>query len=149
MTLPSLPEDSLQHPCRLDRILCDSISRATGRAMLAANQIQFDLSDELVVYRKVDHVRRILNHVMDQVLLHSRFSQVRVTAKTYSDVVLIHIRDSHGLDEEALRPALQNMQPWVEELSGFLDITSQRPTETTIAFSFLNLNPGELPGRLN
>lgn len=142
-----LQEDALPLSYKLDRMVQGLIKQALGEGFAGAERVQTDIPDDLVIYSNVAHVRRILKHVLTQVLREAAGGHTRVCAKTYSEVVLIHIRHSNELAESDIRPALLDMQPWVLELGGFLDITSQRPTETTIAFSFLN--SGDQPDHLN
>lgn len=131
--------DATNHPRGLDEIirccLSDSLDSATSKYV----RIHHDVDDNLKVYRNASRVGRVLLHVLKSVVSVSEKNQIRISAKTYSDVVLIHLRNAFGLDEDMVRPALMDIQADVEEMGGFLDITSHRPSETTITFSFPNI----------
>lgn len=129
---------SAQFP-RLDEIMQDCIQRFLKLGILKSPQVNNDIPEDLRVYNNAQLVGRVLHNLLQSVLLNSQQHQIRITAKSYSDVVLIHLRDADGLDDDLVRPAILEMQSCVEELGGFLDITSHRGTESTIAFSFPNL----------
>ncbi|MES1215197.1 MAG: hypothetical protein ABUT20_06765, partial [Bacteroidota bacterium] len=59
--------------------------------------------------------------------------------KVYHDVVLMHVKDNNTSNSYALGSSLSQVQPLVNSIRGFVDITSMRLKETTIAFSFSNL----------
>jgi len=129
---------------RLEEIMNSCLVRSMNNRTVRVNN---DITENLIIYNNASKVGRVLQHVLKSVFSFSLKKQIRITAKSYSDVVLIHLRDFDGLDEDMVRPALLDMQPWVEELGGFLDITSHRSSETTIAFSFPNIP--SFPGQLN
>lgn len=147
MTTCFLQDGALPLSYKLGPMVHDVIKQAREAAVPGAANVETDIPDELAIYSNEAHVRRILKHVLTQIIREAGAGQTRICAKTYSEVVLIHIRLSSELQESDIRPALLDMQPWVMELGGFLDITSQRTTETTIAFSFLN--SGDQPDHLN
>lgn len=131
----------------LDEIMRACLLRSINSETTKSLRVNNDITDNLVIYNDVSKVSHVLQHVLKSVFSTSQQNQIRITAKTYSDVVLIHLRDADGLDEDRVRPALLDMQSCVEELGGFLDITSHRPSETTIAFSFPNIP--DFSGQLN
>lgn len=123
----------------LDAIMRDCILLHANPSAKDSLRVNNDIAENVVIYNNASKVSRVLQHLLKSVFTCSGQNQIRISAKTYSDVVLIHLRDTAGLDEDMVRPALMDMQPWVEELGGFLDITSHRTSETTIAFSFPNI----------
>lgn len=131
----------------LEEIMRNCLMLNANPELKDSMRVNNDIADNVVIYNNASKVSRVLQHLLKSIFTFSRQNQIRISAKTYSDVVLIHLRDAAGLDEEMVRPVLLDMQPWVEELGGFLDITSHRTSETTIAFSFPNIRGFQ--GQLN
>ncbi|HEV7783422.1 MAG TPA: hypothetical protein VGO58_19240 [Chitinophagaceae bacterium] len=97
-----------------------------------------DVSDELKIVANPEKVGGILDQLFTTVAAHTTGSCIRITAKTYSDVILLQVRD-HGMNGHTIACNLQTAQPIAETIGGFLGITSQWKNETVIVFSFPNL----------
>lgn len=142
-----LKDESSEKSAILHTMVATCMQDCTNMGLLKGPRVQNEIPDDLLIYNNPCMVGNIIRQVLKSILQHSEHHQIRITAKTYSDVILLHFRDADGLDENSIRPSLNNMQDMVEELGGFLDITSHRPSETTIAFSFPNLP--EIASNLN
>ena len=106
-----LQENALPLSYKLNRMVQDLINQALDASLPGASNVQIDISEDLVIHSNEAHVRRILKHVLLQLLRESADGHTRICAKTYSEVVLIHIRHSNELQEADIRPALLDMQP--------------------------------------
>lgn len=132
-------DESSEKSAILHTMVAACMQDCMTNGLLKSPRVLNEIPDDLLIYNNPCTVGQVIKHVLHSILPHSQQHLIRITAKTYSDVVLIHFRDSDGLDETSIRPSLNEMKDLVEELGGFLDITSHRPSETTIAFSFPNL----------
>ncbi|MBP7558615.1 MAG: HAMP domain-containing histidine kinase [Chitinophagaceae bacterium] len=90
----------------------------------------------VMVRNNAGGIRHLLGKLLQVVLEHAQGGCVSISAKTYSDVVLVHVRDNNSPDYGAIDEGLQRWKPAARELGGFLDVTSQRKKQTTVAFSF-------------
>lgn len=97
-----------------------------------------DVPGELELMTDRNTVTEVLGHVFSTVAAHANSSCIRITAKAYSDVILVQVRDQH-VHGSTLAYNLQEMQPTAEKIGGFLGVTSQWKNETVIVFSFPNL----------
>ena len=97
-----------------------------------------DVPQELELMTDRNTVTEVLGHVFSTVAAHASSSCIRITAKAYSDVILVQVRDQHT-HGSTLAYNLQEMQPMAEKIGGFLGVTSQWKNETVIVFSFPNL----------
>ncbi|NCT73081.1 MAG: HAMP domain-containing histidine kinase [Chitinophagaceae bacterium] len=90
----------------------------------------------VMVRNNAGGIRHLLGKLLQVVLEHAQGGCVSISAKMYSDVVLVHVRDNNSPDYGAIDEGLQRWKPAARELGGFLDVTSQRKKQTTVAFSF-------------
>lgn len=63
---------------------------------------------------------------------------IKISAKRYHDVLLLHVIDTSTHNSYSILSELQHLQILAEKIGGFLDITSRRNKQTTISFSFMN-----------
>jgi len=77
-------------------------------------------------------IREILNAIME----FSKSSYIRISAKRYHEIVLVHFKDFNILNKTQAPYKLQPVQKMAAEMDGYVGITSFRQYETTIALSF-------------
>ncbi len=131
-TAPLFYPTSLHH---LVNRLSESLEPAARRnKSLILNNIQEDFCSEL----HGTAVASVLSRLMNLVILHTENSCIRVTAKTYGNVVLIHVKDDGCLNYDSISHHLTEIQSQAEKIGGFVGFTSYRNKLTTIAFSFMN-----------
>jgi hypothetical protein len=97
-----------------------------------------DVPEGLCLAADADIVAAVLGNLFTTVTSHSTGSCIRISAKAYSDVVMVQLRDQ-GINGNTLAYNLQATQPIAEKIGGFLGVTSQWKNETVIVFSFPNL----------
>lgn len=97
-----------------------------------------DIPGELRLAANPDIISSVMRNLLNTMAAHTTGSCIRISAKTYSDVVLVQVKD-HSMNGSTLAYNLQATQPIAEKIGGFLGITSQWRNETVIVFSFPNL----------
>ena len=108
-------------------------------AKINQNLVQNDIPGELPISANEEMLTSVLSGMFHAIVSHARNSSIRVMAKTYNDIVLLHVKDSNTCNSYAVASGLARFRALAEKMGGYLDITSQRSKETTIAFSFPNL----------
>lgn len=81
----------------------------------------------------------IISKLLHAMLKHARDTSIRISAKRYNNIVLVHVKDSNGCNNQGINYGVQQAQPLATRIGGFLDITSSRHRETTVSFSFPNV----------
>jgi hypothetical protein len=81
----------------------------------------------------------VLGGLMKEVITHTESSCICITAKSYNNVVLLHVKNDGSLNYDSISHNLSAMQKQAEKLDGFIGFTSYRNKITTIAFSFTNI----------
>ncbi|MCW3117434.1 MAG: hypothetical protein JWM28_1516 [Chitinophagaceae bacterium] len=69
----------------------------------------------------------------------SRDTCIKISAENYHDMVMLRVKDSSTFNSYAVGSKRQHLQQLAEKIGGSLTITSEQPKETTITFSFNNL----------
>ena len=116
--------------------LTESLTPAARRNKnLILNNVQENLCPEI----NENMVASVLSRLMNLVILHSENSCIRVSAKTFGNVVLIHVKDDGCLNYDSISLNLAEIQAQAEKIGGFVGFTSYRNKLTTIAFSFMNV----------
>jgi hypothetical protein len=115
--------------------VCSSLEpAASGRRCFILN----DIPGEIDVHADHELLASVMGSLVREVVMHTENGCVRITAKVYNEVVLIHVKNDGSLHYDTVFPNLEKIQRQSERLGGFVGFTSYRNKVTTIAFSFVN-----------
>jgi hypothetical protein len=84
-------------------------------------------------------VTYVLDALLQNVLNETSSSCIRISAKEYSQVLLIHIYDNHEADYGAENVVSDLVRVEAKKIGGFVGITRHQKNQTVIAFSFPNV----------
>lgn len=84
-------------------------------------------------------VTNVLDSLIQNVLNETRSSCIRISAKAYSQVLLIHIYDNHEADYGAEKVVSDLVRVEAKKIGGFVGVTRHQKNQTVIAFSFPNV----------
>jgi hypothetical protein len=84
-------------------------------------------------------VTNVLDHLFQNVLRVTGNSCIRISAKEYSQVMLIHIYDTHENEYGAENIVSDLIRVEAKKIGGFVGVTRQQKNQTVIAFSFPNI----------
>jgi len=84
-------------------------------------------------------VANVLDSLIQNVLNETSSSCIRISAKEYSQVLLIHIYDNHEADYGAENVVSDKVRVEANKIGGFVGITRHQKNQTVIAFSFPNV----------
>ncbi|MCW3118459.1 MAG: hypothetical protein JWM28_2541 [Chitinophagaceae bacterium] len=98
-----------------------------------------EVPEDILISADKNVVASVLGNLLKIVSRNADNSCIRVSAKAYNNVVLMHVKDNNTSNNYALNSSLSQVQPLVGKIGGFIDINTQRQKATTIAFSFSNL----------
>jgi K+-sensing histidine kinase KdpD len=116
-------------------VLADSLSVA---AVSKKSFILNDVPENIVIQTDAGLVESALGKLLNMVIRHTENSCIRITAKTFGNVVLLHIKDDGCLCYDSMSENLNNIQSLAERMGGYVGFTSFRNKLTTIALSFVN-----------
>jgi hypothetical protein len=116
--------------------LSDSLAPAVLRnKSLIINNVPEDICSEI----NEPLIASVLSRLMNVVISHTENSCIRISAKMFGNVVLIHVKDDGCLNYDSISHNLTEIQAVAEKMGGFVGFTSYRNRLTTIAFSFINM----------
>lgn len=98
-----------------------------------------DVQDWLPLKANKKVVTNVLDFLLRNVLHETSNSCIRITAKEYSQVILIHIDDMHERDYSTDSIISDQILVEAKKIGGIVEITRQQKNHTVIAFSFPNI----------
>ena len=97
-----------------------------------------EIPAELPVLANKEILTSLLSSLLYIIARCSRDTRIRINAKSFHDVMVLHIKDSSSNDSYRVLSEFEHLKIYAQQIAGSLEITSQRNKETTIAFSFVN-----------
>jgi hypothetical protein len=137
-TLDHYPYQTMQI-CNLRQLIDDLLDSIASAAILNDSFFVNDIPDDLDIDTDPQLVASVLGRMLSTVAKHSKSSCIRVSAKIYHDVVLVHIKDCNSSYNYDIYHNLQELKPLAEKIGGIIDVNSYRLKVTTVVFSFPNV----------
>jgi K+-sensing histidine kinase KdpD len=116
------------------RISASSIPTAAQRNSFIVN----DIPKELNVNANEHMLASVFGSLLNTVITNTRDCCIRVSAKLYGKVVLVHLKESHHTINNAFNGSIRQVQQLAEKIGGTISINSDRDKATTIVFTFVN-----------
>ncbi|HVZ55922.1 MAG TPA: hypothetical protein VG870_04635 [Chitinophagaceae bacterium] len=139
MPTHEMPQPAKEAEATLRKLVDRVLSGYQSIIALHGCSLVNEIPDGFTVMADRNLLSALLEELVEVVVRCSRNTIIRITAKAYHDVILLHVKESDTENSYALLAGLQRIQPLAEQLGGFLDLTSARLRSSTIAFSFPNL----------
>lgn len=125
-----------------DNSLTSLINTLSGRFELPAipnrSLVINDIPDNISIDADEELLSAVLSGILTKVIRNTENGSIRITAKKYNNVVLLHIKNDGVLHYDSIVHSLPVLQAQAEKLGGFIGFTSFRNRISTIAFSFTN-----------
>lgn len=131
--MPAKTIISLHH--LVHELVTDVLLFAVKRRNLIINDVHPDLHAYVDEQRLAIILKKLLCHIV----MNTQDNCIRVTAKSYSSITLVHVRNNDFNCEKMITNYLQQLKGIAEQLGGCLDITNNKLHGTTVSFTFLNL----------
>ncbi len=100
------------------------------------NHIINDIADDICVDANRELLATVLGGLIFAINSQVKDSNIRLTAKVYTDVILVHLKDYNSSGHIVIDKKLQAL---AEKMGGFVGVSSLRNNLTTIAFCFPNI----------
>ena len=121
----------------VSRISASSLPSATRKNSFIINDIPPDLqanTDE-------NMLATIFGSLLNTVITHTENCCIRISAKVYGKVVLLHLKETHRVNTAAFAGNIRQVQQLAEKIGGTISVSNNRNEATTIVFSFINNLP--------
>jgi glucose-6-phosphate-specific signal transduction histidine kinase len=125
----------------------DTLNQLTSRLAnkflpLAVNNNSFfvnDIIDDIPVEHNREWVSSVISGLLAAVVSHAKDACIRLSARKYGHVIVFEVQESGCISSYAMACGLQDVQSLAAKIGGTLSISIQKPSNTTVAFSFPNL----------
>ena len=97
-----------------------------------------DVDGNIALHADKQTVATLLGSLLYLIARCSRNTCINISSKIYHTVTILHFKDPNLNNSYDIHSELQHLNLLSENIGGYVDITSQRKTETTIALSFIN-----------
>jgi len=114
----------------------------TGLLPDSARQESFiinDISPAIMVTTDELLLATVISNLLSMSVSRNRRSCIRVTAKVFSNVILLFVRDQKRSEKQITNEDFARLQPLAYKVGGCITISSQDQWEETLALSFLDL----------
>jgi hypothetical protein len=118
----------------VSRILDTCVTSASRKNSLIIN----DVPDDMQVTTDEHMVATVFGTLLNAVITHTENTCIRISAKYYGRVVVLHLKETHKLNSSSFATTLRQIQQLAEKISGTVSISNNEGEATTIVFSFLN-----------
>jgi hypothetical protein len=125
-----------QRSISLYDLIDNTIRSSLPFALQNHNLILNEISSGFMVHCEKQSLTEIIREVLNAIMELSKSSYIRISAKRYHEIVLVHFKDFNILNKNQPAYKLQPVQQLASEIEGYVGITSYRQYETTIALSF-------------
>ena len=133
----TITQDPLALHAIVSRVSSSSIAAATKKNSFIINDVPVDMraaADEHMV-------ATVFGALLNAMITHSNNTCIRVSAKLYGRIVLLHLKESSRFDSTIFASHLRQVQQLAEKIGGTISISNNQGDATTIVFSFLNNLP--------
>lgn len=134
-----LNTEDTQEGIALQTLVSRLVAGAVPAAVRNKSFMINDIPAGLRLTANTDMVAAVLSNLFNTVAMHTENSCIRITAKVYGNVILVQLKDHNSANIYTIAHGLQEVQPIAERIGGYIGITSQQKSESTIVFSFPNL----------
>ena len=126
---------SIQLQCLVNKLVAE-IAPATSRH---GSFLVNDIPEGMQISNNTDAVAAVLSQLFTMLANHASDSCIRISARTYNDILLVQLRDGNSPASYTIAQGLYHAQVIAEKIGGYLGVTSERKHQTTIVFSFPNV----------
>ncbi len=119
----------------IENLVRDINPSATKKRNLIVN----DVPPNLVLKCNIHLLRLLISRIILLIMDVTKNNTISISAKTYSDVVLMHFKETNLRHLAFVFDGLKQMHKEAEQMGGFLGVTNHQGYSTTIALTFVNL----------
>ena len=102
------------------------------------NLIVNDVKQELFINTDKNILASVLSNLLNITITHSENNCIRVSAKLFGNITLVHVKNEDSTLDGAITQSLKQLQPMAEKLGGCVAVTHNKLKGTTVALTFNN-----------
>src|SRR5579871_2456614 len=117
-----------------DKLIVSLLPKTTSQKSIIVN----DIGEELFTNTDQQLLASVLSSLLDTAIQYAPASCIRVSAKAFGYITLVHVRTNEPHMEEIFAAPLDEFQKIAEKLGGCITISNNNLRGTTMAFTFIN-----------
>lgn len=122
---------------RLNDVVDNLVNTLLIKATSNRNFFVNDIPDHLEVEGQHSQVvASVLGGLLSTVVSYARNSRIWLSAKLYGNVILVHVKNSNGFQNDAIEGQLQQLQAMAVKTRGSVGYTSHQNNITSVTFGF-------------
>jgi hypothetical protein len=102
------------------------------------NVIHNDIPAEMFVDADQHKLAAVLGMLLNTIHIHNKNSTIRITAKKYHNVILLHMKSDSKFNSPVFAGVLTDVEQIARNIGGTVGVTSYRNNITTVVLSFIN-----------
>ena len=118
----------------IDQLVYSLLPQTTQQKSLIVNDVQ----QGLLVNTDKNILTTVLSNLLDTTIMHTQNNCIRISAKFFGNITLIHVKDNDNLHDRAIIDSMYQVESMAEKLGGCITISNNRVNGTTVAFSVFN-----------
>lgn len=123
----------------LRRIITELIQNVKIKGANHENEIINEIPSNILLQTNVKKVTILISKITSVLNYITEKSRIHITAKSYSNLVLVHFRETNLQVSNFLSDRLDQLNSEARQLGGVIGITNSNKKITTIAFTFTNV----------
>lgn len=121
---------------KLNDVVDSLINSLMPKAFINKSYFINDIPDHFQLEKMSPVVTSVLGGLLSTVISNVKDSCIRLSAKLYGNVVLVHVKDSNGFSSHAIQGQLQQLQTLAERNRGTIGFTTHQHSITSLTFGF-------------
>ena len=119
----------------VNEVVIEVLPFAVRRRTLIVNDVQPGLHVNI----NVQQLTTLLKNLLCNTIMNTQDDCIRVTAKAYGSITVVHVRNNDFRCEQIITNNLQDFEGIAEQLGGCLSVTKNKLYGASVSFTFLNL----------
>lgn len=100
-----------------------------------------EVPEKLTLHTDLQLVANVLDGILSFAVKHARQSYIRLSAKVYGHVVIVHVSNQGALNNDSIVQDVTRLHTMAEKILGSVSIYSEKKDSSTLTFGFPNLPP--------
>ena len=133
-----LNQNEMQACATLSQLVDELVVGLLPRTAKQNSLIVNDVRQQMFINADKNILAAVLNSLLNTAITHTQNNCIRVSAKLFGNITLVHLKNNDSSHDGAIAQSLKQIQPMAEKLGGCVAITCNKIKGTTVAFTFNN-----------
>lgn len=123
-------------PVSLNQLVRTLVEKKASLADQHSTRIVNEVSRQLLLGEGALQLSKVLEELIDAVILNSKEGDIHISADRFKDMVLLHIEERNNYNGYALSFSVGSLEPDAARIGGHISMEGERRKAAHIQFSF-------------